>query len=230
MATQERPSSPEPVVIAPTAEHTATVIFVHGLGQLNSSWVPTLRRVAERLSGVKWVLPQAPDAPVTFSQERRSPSWFNIVSLPPCNGYDEAGVSASVARLENLIISEVRQGTPSTKIVLVGFSQGASLSLMTALTTLHELGGVASLSGWIPQQSRQAMQQIEPSLPVFWAHGTVDDEVPLSYGEECVSFLRNTLRMPSDNFSFKTYEGLGHDVNETVLDDLAAWLSTVLSS
>ena len=26
---------------------------------------------------------------------------------------------------------------------------------MTALTTLHELGGVASLSGWIPKQSRQ---------------------------------------------------------------------------
>ena len=73
---------------------------------------------------------------------------------------DDAAASTSVARLENLIISEVRQGTASSKIVLVGFSQGAALSLMTALTTLHELGGVASLSGWIPQPSRQVNRHL----------------------------------------------------------------------
>ncbi len=188
-----------------------------------------------------------PNAPVTYSQGRIRPSWFNIDSLPPCNCHDEAGVAASVARLENIVISEVRNGTPSTKMVLVGFSQGAALSLMTALTTLHELGGVASLSGWIPQQSRQvrvlspyvessctdhlrqAMHQIEPSLPVFWSHGTADEEVPLSYGEECTAFLRDSLQLPVDKVTFKTYEGLEHAVNEDVLSDLAAWLSHSLT-
>ena len=72
------------------------------------------------------------------------------------------------------------------------------------------------------------MQQIEPSLPVFWAHGTADDEVPLSYGEECTSFLCSTLHMPQDKVVIKTYEGLGHTVNDTELDDLATWLSNVL--
>ena len=105
-----------------------------------------------------------PNAPVTYSQERVRPSWFNIASLPPCNCYDETGISSGVAKLENLIISEVRQGTTSSKIVLVGFSQGASLSLMTALTTLHELGGVASLSGWIPKQSRPVSRPPQASL------------------------------------------------------------------
>ncbi|TFK82451.1 Phospholipase/carboxylesterase [Polyporus arcularius HHB13444] len=219
----------EPIVIAPTEDHVATVVFAHGLGQTNSSWLPVLRPVANRLPGVKWILPQAPNAPVTYSQGRIRPSWFNIDSLPPCNCHDEAGVAASVARLENIVISEVRNGTPSTKIVLVGFSQGAALSLMTALTTLHELGGVASLSGWIPQQSRQAMHQIEPSLPVFWSHGTADEEVPLSYGEECTAFLRDSLQLPVDKVTFKTYEGLEHAVNEDVLSDLAAWLSHSLT-
>ena len=94
--------------------------------------------------------------PVTYSQGRVRPSWFDIAHLPPCNHYDEAGASASIAYLEDLILREVRQGAvPESKIVLVGFSQGASLSLMTALTTLHELGGVASLSGWLPQECRQ---------------------------------------------------------------------------
>ncbi len=100
---------------------------------------------------------------MTYSQERVRPSWFNIASLPPCNCYDETGISSGVAKLENLIISEVRQGNTSAKIVLVGFSQGASLSLMTALTTLHELGGVASLSGWIPKQSRPVSRQLGAS-------------------------------------------------------------------
>ncbi|KAM5531519.1 hypothetical protein V8D89_014844 [Ganoderma adspersum] len=229
MATEGARSTPtEPIVIAPTTEHAATVIFVHGLGQSNSQWVPALHRVVERLPAVKWILPQASNAPVTYSQERVRPSWFNIASLPPCNCYDETGISSGVAKLENLIISEVRQGTISSKIVLVGFSQGASLSLMTALTTLHELGGVASLSGWIPKQSRPAMQQIEPSLPIFWAHGSADDEVPLPYGEECVSFLRNTLGIPSERVVFKTYEGLDHSINDAELDDLAEWLANIV--
>ena len=131
--------------------------------------------------------------------------------------------------------------------MLIGFSQGAALSLMTALTTLHELGGVASLSGWTPQQSRQvsvsapsseenstewlsqAMQQIEPNLPVFWAHGTADEEVPMSYGEECTAFLRNILQFPADKVTFKTYEGLEHAVNEDVVNDLVAWLARILT-
>lgn len=102
-----------------------------------------------------------PNAPVTYNQGRVRPSWFDIANLPPCNHYDETGVSASVAYLEHLIITEVREGSvPESRIVLVGFSQGASLSLTTALTTLHELGGVASLSGWIPQQCRQVKSPV----------------------------------------------------------------------
>lgn len=61
-----------------------------------------------------------------------------------------------MAAIENLVMHEVRTGTPPTRIALVGFSQGGALAMMTALTTLQELAGVASLSGWIPQQSRQA--------------------------------------------------------------------------
>lgn len=97
-------------------------------------------------------------APVTYNQGQRRPSWFDIANLPPCNCYDEPGATASVATIENLVTAEVRSGTPPTRIVLIGFSQGGALAMMTALTTLQELGGVASLSGWIPQQSRQVSE------------------------------------------------------------------------
>ena len=50
-------------------------------------------------------------------------------------------------------------GIDSRNIVLIGFSQGAALSLMVGLTTLHELGGVVSLSGWIPCRMRDVSQE-----------------------------------------------------------------------
>ena len=73
------------------------------------------------------------------------------------------------------------------------------------------------------------MKQIEPSLPVFWAHGTADTEVPASYGEEAISFLNSYLKIPADKIIFKTYEGLQHTVNDAVMADLAAWLDNTLA-
>ncbi|OBZ79816.1 Acyl-protein thioesterase 1 [Grifola frondosa] len=220
----------EQLVIAPTSETPiGTVVFVHGLGQLRESWMPTVERLAERLPGVRWVLPQAPNRPVTYNEGRYRPSWFDIANLPPCDCYDETGIAASVASIESLMLSEIHDGTESSKVVLVGFSQGAALCLMVALTTLHDLGGVASLSGWIPRQSRQTMIQMEPNLPVFWGHGNSDHEVPLHVAEECVSFLRDTLDLPDERLVFKTYEGLEHTVSEAEMDDLADWLLRVLA-
>jgi predicted esterase len=57
--------------------------------------------------------------------------------------------------VEGLIQAEVHRGADPRRIVLMGFSQGAALSLLVTLTTLHELGGVISLSGWIPHRGRE---------------------------------------------------------------------------
>lgn len=84
------------------------------------------------------------------------PSWFDISRLPPPErDNDTEAILASISAIESLILSIVYSGVDSRKIVLVGFSQGAALSLMVLLTTLHELGGVASLSGWLPARPRE---------------------------------------------------------------------------
>lgn len=82
------------------------------------------------------------------------PSWFDIATLPPGNEYDDHAITESIAFIDDLISSQVQSGIDSRRIVLVGFSQGAALSLMVALTSLHELGGVVSLSGWIPPHAK----------------------------------------------------------------------------
>lgn len=99
--------------------------------------------------------PLSPARPVTMNQGQLRPSWFDLSRMPPPDHeYDEVGIAESTAAIENLVLTQVHSGVDPSQIVLVGFSQGAALGMLVSLTTLYELGGVASLSGWIPRQVR----------------------------------------------------------------------------
>ena len=101
--------------------------------------------------------------PIAMNNGAVRPGWFNLRELPPCRtDFDENGIVASISAIESIIQAKIHQGTDSRNIVLAGFSQGASLALMVALTTLHDLGGAASLSGWIPQHIREVGQTSKP--------------------------------------------------------------------
>jgi len=185
--------------------------------------------MAAQLPNVEWVIPQAPSRPVSLYVGQRRPSWFDIRTLPPdSNEWDEATITSSVSCVEAWIQDEVYRGTDPHRIVLMGFSQGAALSLLVALTTLHELGGVVSLAGWIPHQGRQQIVHTEPCLPVFCGHGKSDGEILTYYSEEAVGFLRDVLRLPTAFLTFKRYEGLGHVVNNIEVQDVVNWLQSVL--
>jgi predicted esterase len=64
-------------------------------------------------------------------------------------------MASSVSHVEGWIQAEVHRGADPRRIILMGFSQGAALGLLVALTTLHDLGGVVSLAGWIPHKGRE---------------------------------------------------------------------------
>lgn len=84
--------------------------------------------------------------------------------LPPtAEEFDEKSpeLAASISRIEDLILSQVHSGIDSRRVFLVGFSQGAALALMTGLSSLHELGGIVSLSGWIPNRYREVISSVK---------------------------------------------------------------------
>ncbi|KAJ7456511.1 phospholipase carboxylesterase [Mycena latifolia] len=202
------PALPEVVVIPASQDHTASVIFVHGLGQTTFTWrAMIVEGLVPHLPHVEWVLPQASSKLVTYYRGMTRPSWFDIAALPPGD-------------TENLILSQIHRGVDSRRIILVGFSQGAALSLMVALSTLHDLGGVASLSGWIPFRARDQMIA-SPNVPILWCHGMADTEIPIAVAADAVSYLRTHLR---DKVQYKTYPDLGHTINDEEVNDLLAWL------
>ena len=99
-----------------------------------------------------------------MNQGMLRPSWFDISQLPPHPAEnDEHRIASSVSVIEDLILSQIHSGIDPKRIFLMGFSQGAALSLMVGLTTLNELGGVISLSGWLPMAYRKVKLELFPS-------------------------------------------------------------------
>lgn len=56
-----------PLVFPAASRHTATVIFIHGLGDTGNGWASAVEnwRRREKLSEVKFILPHAPEIPIS---------------------------------------------------------------------------------------------------------------------------------------------------------------------
>ena len=60
----------------------------------------------------------------------------------------------SRSAISSIISSEVDNGIPASRIVVGGFSQGGTMSLLTGLTGDTKLGGIAVLSGRLPMRDK----------------------------------------------------------------------------
>ncbi|KAK5636888.1 hypothetical protein RRF57_012600 [Xylaria bambusicola] len=219
-----------PISIAAKATHTATVIFLHGLGDSGRGWVPAVADWVrgKKLDHIKWVLPHAPHVPITAvctSPQRRPvlmlfqgmpvPGWFDLHAL---NGglegfrarQDEPGLLRTREYVNGLIKAEVDAGIPSNRIVLGGFSQGGAIALLAGLTAKVKLGGVIGLSTWLPIDSKFPSLVQESDLnhetPIYMAHGTEDRVVPTPLGQMSYEFLKK------QNFAvtMSLFEGMEH--------------------
>jgi predicted esterase len=146
------------LTVKPATQHTATVIFLHGLGDSGHGWEPVAKMLAKnpKLSHIKWILPNAPKQPVTLNYGMSMPSWFDIRSLDKDltaddGGEDADGMLSSAMKVNALVTTQVDdENIPANRIVVGGFSQGAALSLLTGLTSERRLAGLVCLSGWLP--------------------------------------------------------------------------------
>jgi predicted esterase len=146
------------VVINPVKTHTATVLFLHGLGDSGYGWKSVGEMLAPLLPNVKWVFPHAPSIKVTLNFGQTMPAWYDIYSLDKSiKKQDEAGILQSVTSsyfcfdiVEQLIANEINSGIQSERIIVGGFSQGAAISLLTGLLSQFKLGGIICLSGYLP--------------------------------------------------------------------------------
>lgn len=210
-------------IVKAKAKHTASVIFLHGLGDNGYGWSAGFEDIQE--PHIKYIFPNAPAMPVTLNGGFTMPSWFDLYSLTPTGKEDEAGIKKAADKLKDLIKEEEKL-VPSDRIVIGGFSQGGALSMYTALTLEKRLGGLLVLSSWLPLHKSfpQAMKW-HSGTPVLQCHGEADPMVPFTFGKMSAELMKS---FSSTNHEFKTYPGLGHSSSEQEMLDIKEWIQKVL--
>lgn len=125
-----------------------------GLGDTGHGWKPVADMLSPAMPYIKWILPHAPQQPVTANYRMVMPAWFDLKDFSFVSTEDENGMLASVRMLEGIIRNEVDNGMDASRIVLGGFSQGGVMALLGGLTSERKLGGVVVLSAWLPLREK----------------------------------------------------------------------------
>lgn len=220
-------TSPELIQIETAPNPTATVIWLHGLGASGAQLAPLLPQLdLSACPPIRFILPSAPSMPVTFKGGAVVPAWYDLPSADSMAWEDEAGLRASQSVIHALIGAERMRGIRSERIVLAGFSQGCAMTLQTGLRYPEPLAGLICLSGYLPLRDtvvgeRHAANQ---QTPVFMAHGTLDQVVPLTYAEAS----RDILTELDYLIDWHEYP-IEHSVCAAEVIDIGRWLTRVLN-
>nr|XP_057915820.1 acyl-protein thioesterase 1 isoform X1 [Doryrhamphus excisus] len=220
-------SAPLPAIVPAARKATAAVIFLHGLGDTGHGWAEAFAGI--RIPHVKYICPHAPNMPVSLNMRMSMPSWFDIYGLSPEAEEDEAGIKSASAHIKALIDQEVKNGIPSHRIILGGFSQGGALSLYTALTTQQKLAGVVALSCWLPLRNsfpQASAGSANKDMPLLQCHGDADPLVPFSFGSRTAEKMKSLIN-PA-NVTFKSYHGLPHSACPEEMVDVKRFIEKQL--
>lgn len=111
------------------------------------------------------------------------------------------------------------------RVFLMGFSQGAIMSLFVALTQPQVVAGIVPMSGRLLPEAlaQKAPDDALAALPVFAVHGTHDTVLPIGEGRT----IRDELSRLPVALSYREYD-MAHEVSAQSLADIASWLTARL--
>lgn len=196
---------------ASLTDAAAAAICVHGRGASAESILELAK--AAFVPGVAYLAPQAANQ-----------TWYPKSFLSPIPE-NEPGISSGMACLARLVATVQAAGVPSTRIVFLGFSQGACLSLEFVARHVQRYGAAIGLSGALigpPGTPREYTGSLG-GTPIFLGCSDVDSHIPLWRVEESAAVF---TRMGAD-VDKRIYPGMGHTVSP---DELKAVRDLITSA
>lgn len=194
------------------------LLLLHGIGSNEDDLYGLAPYLDERFLIVSARAP-LPMGPMAYG-------WFNIEYTPQGLSADLAQAEQSYQLLLRFIDEVVEKyGIGQSGVYLMGFSQGAMMSLSVALTQPGKVAGVVALSGRLPTSALEHLAALEDlaGLPVFLAHGTDDFVIPINFAREA----REVLTQLPIELTYREYR-MAHQVSMESLRDVCAWLSARL--
>ena len=154
------------------------VIFLHGYGADGADLLGLADVLAPHLPGVGFV---APDAPERCLGGGFGFQWFPIPWLDGSSqAAAEVGLVTAAEDLNRFLDEQLAgEGLTADRLVLVGFSQGAMMSLHVALRRAAPVAGVVAISGRLLAPERLEAD-IVSKPPVLLIHGDQDPVVPFA--------------------------------------------------
>ncbi len=213
------------------ANHTATVIFLHGLGDTAFGWAEGLWAVGafEKLDHVKFILPTAPVIPVTINNNMPCPAWYDLTSLESRADETYKGLDKTHDRIMKICQDEIDiYGIESNRIVFAGFSQGGAVSIFSGFSAKFQAAGIMCLSGYMPRAktfSDWKNESIKNDIPIRLFHGEQDQVVKVDWARESGKIIKDN---GFGNITMSTYPAMQHNASEEELKDFAKELLSIL--
>ena len=209
------PHAGQPVLTAgPRPEEAAaTLIFVHGRGATAESILALHTGLG--VEGVAALAPQAAGY-----------TWYPLSFLAPLEA-NQPFLDSALRRLESLVADLLARGVPSDRIALLGFSQGACLTLEFTARYARRTGAVMGLTGGLigpPGTPRDYPGRLD-GTPVFLGSGDPDPHVPF----ERVLETEAVLARMGAVVELRRYAGMPHTINEDELNACRALLERLVS-
>jgi len=170
------------------------VIFLHGFGSNKDDLISLSDFFAEDLPDTLFI---SPNAPKELDMMFNAYSWFSLDNIDFNKRIPEIPDSVKKEALEsakdiNFLIDKMikEYNIPEENVYIIGFSQGATMSILTASQRKTPVKAVLSYSGLLfdPIEWKSTPKRIGIS------HGKLDDVVPFSWHENNINILKTYCR------------------------------------
>jgi predicted esterase len=193
------PHESQPILEAgePLATARAAVILVHGRG---ASAADIMTLGAELMHpGVAYFAPQA-----------AGNAWYPNPFTSPIES-NEPYLSSALEVVGSLLAT-IEESVPADRVILLGFSQGACLTLEFAARHARRYGAVVGLSGGLigPDGTPRDYPGSFDGTPAFMGCSDVDPHIR----KDRVTEAAEVYRRMGAKVTAKLYPGMGHTVNE----------------
>ena len=204
----------QPAAAPAVPRHTAELLLLfHGVGASARDLQPLAEALAESQSDAWVVSLQAPH-PSEFGQGWQ---WFSVQGVTEANRPGRVA-AALPAFLQKVAAWQARAGSTPERTTLIGFSQGAIMSLeATQESDTPVAGRVIGIAGRFAQAPQRAPQ----GTAVHLLHGDQDQVMPVQLA---VSAHRQ-LQALGATVSLQRFSGLGHGIDQRVLNAALALLA-----
>ena len=204
MASVSDPHAGQPVLRAgpDPARARLVVILVHGRGGTAAGMIDLSHTLG--LDDVAYLAPQA-----------AGNTWYPLSFLAPMS-QNQPGLSSGLSVLAGLVAALERGGVAATRIALLGFSQGACLTLEFAARHARRYAAVVGLSGGVigPPGTPRDYTGSLGGTPVLLACSDVDSHIPLERVHESTKVFRALGGVVDE----RIYPGMGHTVTDEEID------------